>query len=118
MNCILKISAIILATFFISLSANACEVKELRQVGFTGGDVFSAGDLKLKIVSENGPFDPRVPGHHIPESYSVTIDLKAPPKYIKRGIELRIGQGYTETICGQEVSIVFESTSSFKVTAF
>jgi len=113
-------SAVQIAGLLISLSSHACSIKELDQNGFLAGDVFSAGDLKLKIVSEDGPWDPKYPPGttHLTESYVVTIDLKAAPNYLKRGVQLKVGQLYTDTVCGQEVTIVFRSKGNFKVTAF
>ncbi|MDD2777098.1 MAG: hypothetical protein PHU06_14190 [Gallionella sp.] len=102
----------------MSLPTLACEVKELRQVQFFAGDVFVAGDLKIKIVKEEGSLVAPNSKQYLPSGYVVTIDLKAGDKYIKRGIQLKVDEMFTDTICKQEVSIVFESTSRFKVTAF
>lgn len=93
-----------LAGFLVSSTVLACEVKGRNGGGFSADSVFEFGDLKMKIVEENdvvnGPKGTR-PG----TNYFVVFDLKAPSNYIKRGIKLRIGEKFTDTICGSEVTI-------------
>ena len=122
MNCkkLTTLTAALVASLWLSAPVSACSIKDFEQNGFLAGDVFAAGDLKLKIVSEDGPWDPKYPPGttHLTESYVVTIDLKAPPHYLKRGIQLHVGQMFSDTVCGQELSIVFRTKGSFKVSSF
>lgn len=76
--------------------------------GYIANDFFTFGDLKLRVESESSGI--------VDSNYYVTFDLKA-SNYVKRGVQLKIGQKFVDTICGTEVTITTTGTQ-FRVSTF
>jgi hypothetical protein len=92
-----------------------CKIENRKQVEFFPPQVYEFGDLKLKVQSEND-VDPQTKRGGA--NYSVVFDLKAPANYVKRGVTLRVGETFNDTICNYEVSIFLESPSRLVVSSF
>lgn len=91
----------------------SCEVVGRTQSNFFAPQVFEFGALKIKVQEEKG-----VDAQGRPTAnYSAVFDLKA-PGYLKRGLEMRIGDTFTDTICGSEVSLKLWTGGRFEVSSF
>lgn len=89
-------------------SANvSCKIENRDHEGYSPPQVIEFGDLKIKVEEEG----PRGDGHF------AVFDLKA-PQYLQRGVRLREGQIFTDTICGNEVSIQMKGWSTLRVSSF
>lgn len=112
-NIAMKLSPLLLMIgLLFSTSGMACNIRA-GNYGFRADDVLELGDMKVKIIEEHyGPASaPKGP------EYYVVLDVKAMPKYLKRGIKLKMYETFTDTICGNEVMIK-KDDSGLTITSF
>lgn len=94
----------------------SCKIENRVQSGFTVPKVYEFGDLKLRTQEEHPqPWIER--GQQNPEYYAV-FDLKTSSGYIKRDLRMRVGEKFTDTICGSEVTILLQSNTTIVVSSF
>lgn len=94
----------------------SCKIENRTQSGFTVPKVYEFGDLKLRTQEEHPkPWIGR--GEPNPEYYAV-FDLKTSSGYIKRDLKMRVGEKFTDTICGSEVTILLQSNTTIVVSSF
>lgn len=90
-------------------SGAACTVENRDHSSYSPPQVIEFGDLKMKVVEEQFINDRN-------QHYAI-FDLKA-PNYLKRGVRLKENEIFTDTICGNEVSIQMRGATGLRVSSF
>jgi hypothetical protein len=89
-------------------SGAACTIENRDHSGYSPPQVIEFGELKIKSVEEGGQAG---------STHYAVFDLKA-PQYLKRSLRLKEGEIFTDTICGNEVSIQMRGWSVLRVSSF
>lgn len=90
-------------------SGAACTIENRDHSSYVPPQVITFGDLKMKVVEEQFINDRN-------QHYAI-FDLKA-PNYLKRGVRLKENEIFTDTICGNEVSIQMRGATGLRVSSF
>lgn len=94
----------------------SCKIENRVQSGFAVPKVYEFGDLKLRTQEEHP--QPWLDGHRPNPDYYAIFDLKTSSGYVKRDLRMRVGEKFTDTICGSEVTILLESLTTIVVSSF